>query len=259
MIGIFDSGIGGLTVVKAIMESLPNYDLVYFGDTARTPYGTKSKKTVEGYTKENISFLKEKGVKMIVVACNTASSVLTPEIVKDAQVPVFEVITPAAKMASAKTKNNCVGIIGTRQTVNSGVYESTVREITPTTKVYSEPCPLLVSLVEEGWTTKPETASIVKKYILPLKAKKIDTLILGCTHYPVLKGLISQKMGKQVYIVDSSQAVAASVKEYLKTHPETDALLGKTGQYRFYVSDLTSQFEKVAKKILKIPLRLEQV
>ena len=258
MIGIFDSGIGGLTVVKAIMEKLPAYGLVYFGDTARTPYGTKSKKTVEGYVRENISFLKEKGVKIIVVACNTASSVLTSEIVKDAYMPVFEVITPAARMASAITKNGRVGIIGTRGTVTSGVYERTVTALMPEAQVYSEPCPLLVSLVEEGWTAKPETTSIVKKYILPLKAKKIDTLILGCTHYPVLKNVISQKMGKNVRIVDSSQVVAASVKEYLETHPETDALLEKTGQYRFYVSDLTPQFEKVARTILKMTLRLEE-
>ena len=258
MIGLFDSGVGGLTVANAILKSLPGYDIVYFGDSARTPYGTKSRQTIQAYTRENICFLREKGVKIIVVACNTASSVLTPELIEEAKMPVFEVITPAAQVAAQVSRTRSIGIIGTSGTIKSGIYEKTLKEIAPDVRIYSEACPLLVSLVEEGWATKPETASIVKKYLLPLKSKQMDTLILGCTHYPVLKELIARKIGKKVTIVDSSEAVAASVSEYLKAHPEVDAQLSKTSQSRFYVSDITTQFEKVAQQILKRPIQLEQ-
>jgi len=259
MIGLFDSGVGGLTVAKAIMKSLPTYDLVYFGDSARAPYGTKSQQTIQAYIRENIYFLREKGVKIIIVACNTASSALTEEILEAAQVPVFEVISPAAQAAAQISHSRSIGIIGTSGTVKSGVYEKTLKKIAPDARIYSKACPLLVSLVEEGWITKPETASIVKKYLLPLKSKQIDTLILGCTHYPVLKELIAQKIGKKVNIIDSSEAVATSVKEYLKTHPELDAQLAKTSQSWFYVSDITTQFKKIAQQILKIHVKLEQV
>ncbi len=195
MIGVFDSGIGGLTVVKALRRNLPNYDIIYFGDTARTPYGTKSPETVVQYAIEDAEILLQKGAQMLVVACNTASSVATDTLEERFDVPIFEVISPAVNMAVSDPKRTRVGIIGTRATVNSGVYVDKIKAIRPEMKVYSEPCPLLVPLVEEGWLKKGETRKIVKKYLHPLKLKQIDVLILGCTHYPLLKEIIQVKIG----------------------------------------------------------------
>ena len=193
MIGIFDSGIGGLTVVRAIMDELPGYDLVYFGDTARTPYGTKSRQTVIDYSLQNTEFLIKQGAKMIVMACNTASSVATESLKKNFNLPIYEVITPAVRLALEKTQKSVIGVIGTRATINSGIYEKKIKKQNPNARVYSAACPLLVPLVEEGWLKKPETRMIVKKYLHPLKVRQIDTLILGCTHYPILKSIIQQK------------------------------------------------------------------
>ncbi|MEA1901260.1 MAG: glutamate racemase, partial [Thermodesulfobacteriota bacterium] len=183
MIGIFDSGIGGLTVVKAIMENLFGYDIIYFGDTARTPYGTKSSETVKKYALENTEFLLSKGAKIIVIACNTASSVATESVAENFDIPIFEVITPAVELSINTSHKPCIGIIGTRATVKSGIYEKKIKKMNPHARVYSKACPLLVPLVEEGWLNKPETKMIVKKYLHPLKVRQIDTLILGCTHY----------------------------------------------------------------------------
>ncbi|MEJ2656501.1 MAG: glutamate racemase [Desulfobacterales bacterium] len=187
MIGIFDSGIGGLTVVRSVMEHLPGYDIVYFGDTARTPYGTKSADTVINYSLENIDFLLQHGAKIVVIACNTASSVASIRVAETFDVPIFEVVTPASEQAVNRSEISVVGIIGTRATVKSGIYEKKIKKMKPEAKVYSVACPLLVPLVEEGWMKKPETMMIIKKYLLPLKVRQIDTLILGCTHYPLLK------------------------------------------------------------------------
>lgn len=258
MIGVFDSGIGGLTVVRALSRLLPGYDIIYFGDTARTPYGTKSPETVIGYSLEITGFLLNKGAKIIVIACNTASSVAF-ENIKDAyDLPVFEVITPAVDLSIENSKDFKIGIIGTRATVNSETYEKKIRNIKPGARVYSCACPLLVPLVEEGWLNKPETAMIVKKYLYPLKVRQIDTLILGCTHYPLLKKLIHKKIGKKVYIVDSSIAVAGEVKQFLDKHPEIDNRMGKRGVTKFFVSDVTEQFKKTAMKTLGKNILLEQ-
>ncbi|MFO7560507.1 MAG: glutamate racemase [Desulfobacterales bacterium] len=259
MIGIFDSGLGGLTVVNAIMKNLPGYDLLYFGDTARTPYGTKSQETVIGYSFENTDFLIKKGAEIIIIACNTASSVATRKLSEKYSIPIFEVITPAVEDALAVSKNHRIGIIGTRATVNSNIYTKKIQAKDPDARVYSNACPLLVPLVEEGWMKKPETRMIVKKYLHPLKGGQIDTLILGCTHYPLLKDIIQQKIGKRVKIIDSSLSVAAQIKEYLNKYPEIDSLLSKKGRESFFVSDVTEQFLKTAKKILKKNIRLEHV
>ncbi len=259
MIGIFDSGIGGLTVVRAVMEQLPGYEIIYFGDTARAPYGSKSAETVVKYALEDTDFLLSKGAKVIVMACNTASSVATKIVAERFDVPIFEVVTPAVELAVKNSKKFRVGIIGTRATVKSGIYEKKIREMKPDAKVYSVACPLLVPLVEEGWLKKPETAMIVKKYLHPLRVRQIDTIILGCTHYPLLKKIIQRKIGRRVNIIDSSIAVAGKIKDFFEKHPEIDNLMSKNGECRFFVSDVTEQFEKTARATLKRNVLLEHV
>jgi glutamate racemase len=259
MIGVFDSGIGGLTVVQSLMKQLPDYDIIYFGDTARTPYGTKSPETVIGYALENTEFLLKQGAKIIVMACNTASSVASDRVAENFDIPIFEVISPASSKAIESSRNLIIGIIGTRATVKSGIYEEKIKATKPKAKVYSVACPLLVPLVEEGWLKKPETMMIIKKYLHPLKTRQIDTLILGCTHYPLLLGKIQRKIGKRVTVIDSSIALAENVKNFLDTHPAIDNLLGKKGAFRLFVSDVTEQFEKTAKATLKRRVLLEYI
>ena len=259
MIGIFDSGIGGLTVVRAIMDELPGYDMIYFGDTARTPYGSKSNQTVIDYSVQDTEFLIKQGAKMIVIACNTASSVATDTLKKKFNLPIYEVISPAVDRSLKKTKKSVIGVIGTRATINSGIYEKKIKEQNPNARVYSAACPLLVPLVEEGWLKKPETRMIVKKYLLPLKTRQIDTLILGCTHYPLLKPIIQHKIGKRVHVISSSTAVAEQIRIFLSSSPEFDRTLTKNRQSEFFVSDLTPQFEKTAKSVIRQPIALKHV
>jgi len=258
MIGIFDSGIGGLTVARAFMHQLPGYDFLYFGDTARTPYGTKSPGTVIEYALQDTEFLIRKGAKVVVMACNTASSVATERVADAFQIPIFDVIAPAVETSLAVSRSGRIGVIGTRATVNSGVYQRKIQAAKPDAKVYAAACPLLVPLVEEGWLRKPVTAMIVKRYLHPLKVRQIDTLILGCTHYPLLAGMIQRKIGKRVAVIDSSVGVAAAVKSFLEQHTEIDGKMSRTGETRLFVSDITSQFEKVARSTLKerLPLKL---
>ena len=259
MIGIFDSGVGGLTVARAIMQQIPGYDIVYFGDTAHTPYGTKSDQTVIGYTINNIKFLLSQGAELIVIACNTASSVVSAPVLKQFSVPIFEVITPAVDLAVQASKNLNVGIIGTRATITSGIYEKKIMENQPGARVYSVACPLLVPLVEEGWLDKAETAMIVKKYLQPLKMRQIDTLILGCTHYPLLRKVIQRKIGKRVHLIDSSISAASSVKTFLDDNTQIDRRLGRNGHLTLFVSDVTEQFKKVAEMTLKTNITFECV
>jgi len=259
MIGIFDSGIGGLTVVRALMQQLPGYDFVYFGDTARTPYGTKSPETVVAYALEDTRFLIGKGAKLVVMACNTASSVATDAVKGRYNVPVFDVITPAVRRSLKVSRTGRIGIVGTRATINSNVYRDMLETEDPAVKVFSNACPLLVPLVEEGWLRKPVTSMIVKKYLHPLKTRQIDTLILGCTHYPLLEGIIQRKIGQRVKIIDSSVGVADTVKTFLKAHPDIDRQMGRSGQSSLYVSDITDQFTTIARTTLKRNVSLELV
>lgn len=247
MIGVFDSGLGGLTVVKELLERLPNYKILYFGDTARTPYGTKSAETVSKYAIENTRFLLAKGAKLIVVACHTVSSTSIP-ILRETfpDVPFFEVVTPSFKKALKLTKNKKIGLIGTRTTVESGIYQKLFSEADPEIKLYTNPAPLLVPLIEEGWLKKPETRSIVKKYLIPLKMRGIDTLILACTHYPLLKKVISEKAGKKVRLVDPSEEVAIEVAEFLATHRDYAEVVETNGEPEVWVSDITPNFERIA-------------
>ncbi len=251
MIGVFDSGIGGLTVVRALKQHLPDYDILYFGDTARTPYGTKSPQTVIEYAIQDAEILLERGAQMLVVGCNTASSVATDALRERFDVPIFEVISPAVTMAVSEPGWKRIGIIGTRATVNSGVYQGKIRTLRPDMEVFAEACPLLVPLVEEGWLKKGETRKIVKKYLHPLKVKQIDVLILGCTHYPLLKEIIQTKIGRRVVVIDSSEVLSRSVKDFLNDNPQVASNLSKDGNSRFYVSDVTEQMLRLARKILK--------
>jgi glutamate racemase len=259
MIGVFDSGIGGLTVVHALRQQLCDHDMVYFGDTARTPYGTKSAQTVITYVLENVGLLLSHGAKILVMACNTAASVATDVVRQRFNIPIIEVISPAVALAMKSTKKFRVGVIGTRATIQSKAYENKILEMHPATEVYAVACPLLVPLVEEGWLKKPETAMIVKKYLHHLKVRQIDTLILGCTHYPLLKKVIQRKIGPQVHIIDASSAVAAELAGYLAQHAELDDHLGKNRKLRLLVSDITPQAEELARMILKHNVELEHI
>ncbi|MFA6604230.1 MAG: glutamate racemase [Patescibacteria group bacterium] len=257
MIGVFDSGIGGLTVVKEIFRQLPGYSVVYFGDTARTPYGNKSPKTVVRYSLQDAEFLVSKGAKVIVVACNTASALAIATLRRKLKVPLFEVVAPAVERAAAVTRGR-VGVIGTRATVESGIYAEKMRLARPRTKVYGQACPLFVPLVEEGWLQEPETRMVVAKYIAPLRKRGIDSLILGCTHYPFLRPLIAKEL-PDVRLVDPARETAAALKEYLSAHPELDRRMDQRGRRKFFVSDRTGHFSHLAADWLGGPIDLQEV
>jgi glutamate racemase len=257
MIGIFDSGIGGMTVARAVEQLLPDYSIVYFGDIARTPYGSKSAATITDYSLRNTEFLLEKGAEIIIIACNSASSVATETLRREFQAPIIEVITPAAEKAIATTRNGRIGVIGTRATIRSGVYEQTICHSQPEFQVFSEACPLLVPLVEEGWINRQETKMILRRYLHPLQDRQIDTLVLGCTHYPLLKGLIQARIGKRVKLIDSSVETAKYVRDLLTARPElVRRQENGAATHRYYVSDLTDAARTVAAKIFERPLEL---
>lgn len=258
MIGVFDSGIGGLTVVKEINRQLPGYSVLYLGDTARTPYGTKSLETIRQYAKECAEFLLKNGATIIVIACNSASSAAAEELRKTLPVPVFDVIAPAAKRAVELSIKKRVGLIGTRATVNSHAYDTAIHMIDPNVKVIGESCPLFVPLVEEGWEKDAVTVQIVKRCLQGLKTKTIDTLILACTHYPILRETIQRKIGRKVKLVDSAEEVVKTLAFYLKQHPEIETTLTRGEDHQFFVTDVTEQFQAVAQRWLKRSLRLEK-
>jgi len=259
LIGIFDSGIGGLTVARAFETQLPGYDFIYFGDTARLPYGNKSPETVIQYALQDTGFLVKNGAKIIVMACNTASSVATEAVGRQFDIPLFDVVTPAVERSVSATRTGRIGVIGTRATINSNIYPVKIQEMYPQARIYSASCPLLVPLVEEDWLKKPETAMIVKKYLHPLKVRQIDTLILGCTHYPLLTAVIQRKIGKRVTIIDSSSGVANAVKRFLAENPRIDRQMSKKGKTRLFVSDITDQFRRIAFRTMKKQVSLEAV
>lgn len=257
MIGIFDSGIGGLTVVKKIFEILPDYQILYFGDTARTPYGGKGELIIKKYSQENTEFLIKMGAKIIVIACNTASAVAAKDLKSFFSLPIFEVVTPAVEKAVKITKNKRIGIIGTRATINSKIYEKLIYEKDPTIKVFSQPAPLLVPLIEEGWIKKGETKRIIKSYLHPLKMAQIDTLIIACTHYPLVYDQIQLKIGKRVKLVDPGEEVVFKLKEFLEKNPEIEKELPKNKNHQFFVSDLTPKFSEIASRWLKKRIELK--
>lgn len=247
-IGIFDSGLGGLTVVKQIRRFLPNEDIVYFGDTARVPYGTKSKETVIRFSAENIKFLMKFGVKLIVVACNTSSSLALESLKKKFRLPILGVIKPGAEEAVRRSRNKKIAVIGTTATIKSNAYPREIKSIYPRSKIFAKNCPLFVPLVEEGWLDGAVTGKVIKTYLGFLKGKNIDTLILGCTHYPLLRRPIGKFLGKDVHIVDS----AAQIAKETKTALEKNNLLSdkKKGKIKFFVSDEPERFKKVGRRFL---------
>ena len=249
MIGVFDSGVGGMTVAKAIEQLMPDKQLIYFGDLARTPYGSKSPEKIRQYALENTEFLLSKGANLIIVACNSAASVASDILQSSFDVPIFEVITPAIDKAIAVSKTGRIGVIGTRATIKSCIYEQEIKRKRSDCQVFSEPCPMLVPLVEEGWLHKRETKMITRRYLHPLKKKTVDTLLLGCTHYPLLKHLIQPRIGKRVNVIDSSHEVAVRLGQYILSRPDLSASMEKKEGSRYYVSDITEAASKTAQRI----------
>jgi glutamate racemase len=248
-IGIFDSGIGGLTVLKEIYKQLPHEGTVYLGDTARVPYGIRSPETVTRYSFENTRFLFSKEVKMIVVACNTASSVSLAAIRSSVSVPVVGVIEPGAKAAAAATKNKKIGIIGTEATIKSNSYAKAIKDIDDSIDVFGVACPLFVPLVEEGWTDGKIAEMTAEKYLQEIKHNDIDTLVLGCTHYPLLKGILSQVMGGNVNLIDSAIETAGEIRTVLQNL----SLLNPSGEgviREFYVTDSPEKFKTFGERFL---------
>lgn len=250
-VGVFDSGVGGLTVAREIMRNLPSEKIVYFGDTARVPYGSKSRETVIRYSRQIIRFLQEQQVKAIVVACNTASAFALDAVRGELDIPILGVIEPGAKVAAAETKNKKVGVIGTVGTVGSKIHEAYLKRLDPQIKVEGKACPLFVPLVEEGWLHDSVTAEVAARYLGELKKKEIDTLILGCTHYPLLRSTIGSIMGEGVRLVNPAYETALELGRLLK---EKNLLSTGTEEedfpYRFFVSDLAEKFQEFANSIL---------
>jgi len=249
-IGVFDSGIGGLTVVKELFKLLPHEDIVYFGDTARVPYGVKSRETIIKFSLENTLFLLQKNVKMIVVACNTSSSLALPVIRQHFKIPIIGVILPGAKEAVYATKNGRIGVIGTRATINSGAYEQEIKRLDSKIKVFSQACPMFVPIVEENWVDDDIALHVAHKYLAPLKRKNIDTLILGCTHYPLLKSKIQTIMGRGVRLLDSAQQVAQEVRQVLIQEGLLSRGTKKRSTREYFVSDEVAIFANVASRFL---------
>ena len=248
-IGFFDSGIGGLTVVKAVTRLMPNENIVYFGDTARVPYGSKSNDTVVEYSIQAANFLLRKNIKLLVVACNTASSVALNELRKFLTVPVIGMIEPGAKMALSESKNKRIGVIGTRATINNKAYAHELKRLNPKAKVFEEACPLFVPLAEEGWLDHKATELIAKTYLSEMKENKIDSLILGCTHYPILADIIQKVVGKSVKLVDSGTPAARLVEDHLNGRGLRNQSVHH-GQSEFYVSDVPTKFREIAEIFL---------
>jgi glutamate racemase len=246
-IGIFDSGIGGLTVLREISKLLPYENIIYLGDTARVPYGIRSSETVKRYAFECVDFLMTKDIKILVIACNTVSSTALNEIKDAINIPVIGVIEPGAISALKITKNKKVGVIGTEATIKSNAYTKAIKSLDSTVEVYGLACPLFVPLVEEGWTEGIIAKLIVEKYLKDMMDKEIDTLVLGCTHYPLLKKVIQEVMNG-VFLVDSAIETAKVVKDRLKSQGQES---GVNGRIKFYVTDSTEKFKKIGERFLK--------
>ena len=252
-IGVFDSGIGGLTVVRELVERLPNEEIVYFGDTARLPYGTKSPETVLRFSRQNLAFLKEKNVKLIVVACNTASSIALSTLVEEEEMPVVGVLLPGARAAARATRNKRVGVIGTTATIRSGAYEAALSDIEPGIEIWSLPCPLFVPLAEEGWLDNDITYLTAKRYLEPLEDFGADTLVLGCTHYPLLKDVIARVVGEGVTLVDSARETALVVEGILAERNLANES-GESAKIHVYVSDVPYLIKEVGERFLGRPI-----
>ena len=248
-IGIFDSGVGGLTVLREIIRALPQEDTLYFGDTARVPYGTKSPETVIRYARQITSFLVQRDIKLLVVACNTASAVSLEALKEEFPLPIVGVIEPGARRAAAVTRTGKVGVIGTEATVRSSAYTKAIKRINPEIEVVTRPCPLFVPLVESGWVDNEVARLTARTYLQGLREEGVDTLVLGCTHYPLLKGTIAEVMGPDVRLVDSAEETARTVTEILRSA----GLLrpaAERGNHHYFVSDVPAGFVRVGERFL---------
>lgn len=257
-IGVFDSGLGGLTCAKELMDIMPDEPIVYFGDTGRVPYGSKSNETIIKYVRSDIKFLHTFDLKMIVIACGTASAIALPAIRDEQTVPVFGVVDAAAREAVKMTKNKKIGIIGTAGSIRSGAYEEKIKNLNPEIKTYARACPLFVPLVEEGHTKGEIARLVAEEYLTELKEAGVDTLILGCTHYPLLKETIGNVMGDNVTLIDPGKVTAGYVKNYLE---ENNLRAEKRGEYKFFVSDYPDGFLRLAEDFLmrKIESSIEKI
>ncbi|RPI02749.1 MAG: glutamate racemase [Ignavibacteriae bacterium] len=248
-IGVFDSGIGGLTVVRALTHHLPHENIIYFGDTARVPYGPKSPQVVREYALQDTDVLLHHDVKLIVIACNTVSAVALDVVQKRAKVPVVGVILPGAEAAARATTNNRIGVIGTVGTIFSNAYTNAIRQIDPDISVFGQPCPLFVSLAEEGWINHKATELIAKEYLFPLTLEKIDTLVMGCTHYPILREVIGKVLHQSVTLIDSGEATALAVKNLLTEKAMNNPSTLKPN-LQFFVSDVPHKFTEIGERFL---------
>ncbi len=248
-IGVFDSGVGGLTVVRALMERLPFEHIIYFGDTARVPYGVKSVETVSQYATEITDFLLKKGVKLLIIACNTVAAVAGEAVRSRSPVPVLDVIDAGARTTIRETRSRRVGVIGTPATVNSNAYARAISALDPAVHVFSQACPLFVPLVEEGWLDHPVTRLTASEYLKPVLAEHVDTLVLGCTHYPLLKPLLEKISGPGVRLVDSADAMADATADLLAELHLVNPLREKPA-YSCYVSDVPFRFHTMAERFL---------
>jgi len=252
-IGVFDSGVGGLTVVREIMRQIPNEKIIYFGDTARVPYGSKSKDTVTRFSRQIVRFLQTHNVKTIVIACNTASAYALEDLEREIDIPVIGVVKPGAKVASEVTRNGKIGVIATEATIGSKIYSQYITEINKDVTIFGKACPLFVPLVEEGLWQDPVTDEIARRYLAELIDIDIDTLILGCTHYPLIRSTVAKIMGEDVTLVNPAYETARELKELLKEKGllnEKQPALGEN-QYRFFVSEGAEKFKRFANSIIK--------
>jgi len=252
-IGVFDSGVGGLTVMREIMRQIPNEKIIYFGDTARVPYGSKSRDTVTRFSEQIVRFLMTFQVKTIVVACNTASAYALDALERDTEIPMIGVVRPGAKTAAKVTKNGRIGVIATEATIGSGIYTDYIKALNKNVTIYGKACPLLVPLVEEGLLEDPVTDEIARRYLTELIDIDIDTLILGCTHYPLIRSTLGRIMGNKVSLVNPAYETARELREMLSAHDlllEEPPSLG-SNRYQFYVSDNADRFVRFANSIIK--------
>jgi len=264
-IGVFDSGFGGLDILREIAKNLPEYNYIYLGDTARTPYGTRSQEVVYNFTRQAVDFLFKKNCQLIILACNTASSEALRRI-QQKYLPrrypkrrVLGVIIPAAEAAIDKTYNGRVGVIATEGTVNSGAFERELKKLNPKIKIFQKACPLLVPIVEAGEEKSPATEIILKRYLRPLTKKNIDTLILGCTHYGLLQNKIRKIIGKKIEIISEGKIVAEKLKDYLIRHPKIEKTLTKNKKIKFLTTDLTDKFKILGSKFFQKEIIPEKV
>lgn len=257
-IGAFDSGVGGLTVVQAMRDLLPAEDILYLGDTARVPYGNKSPETIIRYSREIMAYMRSNNVKAVVVACNTASAHALAILQKEADIPVIGVIAPGVEAALAATRNGRVGIIGTQGTIHSAAYQNLLRQSQPDVVITAVAAPLLVSLVEENWLAHPATQLILEEYLAPMQAAGVDTVVLACTHYPLLKPLAQRILGPGVVLVDSAQNAAAALARKLVMDELNRAPKSHAGQITICATDLPAQFSHLAERFLGEKLKAIQ-